>query len=224
MALDLAALKTTLSATIRLVFLLTVPAAVWLAVCSRPVIALLYQHGRFGAHDTVATAGALMSYCVGLPAFAAVGIFTRTFYALGDTRTPVRASFVSVAVNIALNLAFMKPFGHVGLALATSLTSMVNLIQLATSLRRRVGLLEGRRMLRTAVKVAAASIVACGVCAAGLRFVHVPRGFARELVLVGALALVGGLGIYAMMKALRVEEVAVVEDLARSMRRRVLGR
>jgi len=223
-ARDMAALKTTLSATIRLVFLLTVPAAVWLAVCSRPVIALLYQHGRFGAHDTVATAGALMSYCVGLPAFAAVGIFTRTFYALGDTRTPVRASFVSVAVNIALNLAFMKPFGHVGLALATSLTSMVNLIQLATLLRRRVGLLEGRRMLRTVVKVAAASIVACGACAAGLRLVHVPRGFARELVLVGALALVGGLGIYAMMKALRVEEVAVVEDLARSMRRRVLGR
>ena len=83
------------SATIRLVFLLTIPAAVWLAVASRPVIALLYEHGRFGASDTLNTAGALAMYCVGLPAFAAVGVFTRTFYALGNTRTPVRASFVS---------------------------------------------------------------------------------------------------------------------------------
>src|SRR4029079_19025312 len=123
---------------------------------------------RFGVHDTVATAGALMAYCVGLPAFAAVGVFTRTFYALGDTRTPVRASFVSVAINVALNLAFMKPFGHVGLALATSITSMVNLLQLALALRNRVGLLEGRRMLSTLVRVGLASLIACSLCASML--------------------------------------------------------
>ena len=53
-------------------------------------------------------------YCVGLPAFAAVGVMTRTFYALGDTRTPVQASFVSVALNLALNLALMQPLAHLG--------------------------------------------------------------------------------------------------------------
>src|SRR5437867_1404372 len=221
---DMLSLKTTLSATLRLVFLLTVPAAVWLAVCSRPVIALLYQHGRFANRDTIATAGALMAYCVGLPAFAAVGVFTRTFYALADTRTPVRASFVSVVVNIVLNLLFMKPFGHVGLALATSLTSMVNLAQLALALRKRVGLLEGRRMLRTTLRVAAASIVACGACALALWFLHVPRGFMRELVMVAALALIGGAGTYAMMKVLHVEEVAVVDDLVQSLIRKARPR
>jgi len=93
---DIASLKVTLSATLRLVFLLTAPAALWLAVMAVPVITLLYQHGRFGPLDTRQTAGALVMYCVGLPAFAAVGVLTRTFYALGDTRTPVQASFVSV--------------------------------------------------------------------------------------------------------------------------------
>ena len=82
-ASDMAALKSTLSATLRLVLLLTVPAAVWLAVMSRPVIALLYEHGRFGPADTDRTAGALIMYCLGLPAFAGVGVMTRAFYALG---------------------------------------------------------------------------------------------------------------------------------------------
>ena len=92
---DMPALKATLSESVRLVFLLTVPAAVFLAVMARPIIALLFQHGRFHAVDTAATGDALVMYCVGLPAFAAVGIFTRAFYAQGDTRTPVRATFVA---------------------------------------------------------------------------------------------------------------------------------
>jgi len=223
-ARDMTALKTTLSATVRLVFLLTIPAAVWLAVMARPVIALLYEHGRFGPQDTLKTAGALGMYCVGLPAFAAVGIFTRTFYALGDTRTPVRASFVSVAVNIALNLLLMRPLGHFGLALATSVTSIVNLLQLALALRGSVGRLEGRRTIGTVLRVGAASLIGCAPCAVVLAMVRVPGTWTWELATVAVMALVGGASMYVMMKLLRVEEVAVLDDLLRSVGRRVLGR
>ncbi|MGH7743007.1 MAG: murein biosynthesis integral membrane protein MurJ, partial [Candidatus Eiseniibacteriota bacterium] len=111
---DMPALKRTLSATLRLVFLLTLPAALWMAVMSRPIIALLYEHGRFHAGDTAQSAGALIMYCVGLPAFAAVGVMTRTFYALGETRVPVQASFVSVALNLGLNLLFIGPLRGLG--------------------------------------------------------------------------------------------------------------
>ncbi len=129
---DLPQLKSVLSATVRLVFLLTLPAALWLGVLSRPVISLLYEHGRFHWGDTVQTADALVMYCIGLPAFAAVGVLTRTFYALGETRVPVQASFVSVALNLALNLLFIGPLAflglqHRGLALATSVTAIGNL-------------------------------------------------------------------------------------------------
>src|SRR5262249_19905664 len=88
---DRRALVTTASATLRLMFVLTVPSALWLAAMSEPLIALLYEHGHFHAIDTTRTAGALVMYCVGLPAFAAVGVLTRAFYALGDTRTPVQS-------------------------------------------------------------------------------------------------------------------------------------
>jgi putative peptidoglycan lipid II flippase len=227
---DLASLKSTLSATLRLVFLLTAPAALWLGVMAVPVIALLYQHGRFGPLDTTRTAGALVMYCVGLPAFAAVGVLTRTFYALGDTRTPVRASFVSVALNLVLNLLFIGPLrflglGVMGLALATSVTAIANLLQLAWYLRRRVGPLEGRRMLNTLWRVSAAAAFASFLCAAALRLVgpHVPAGWLGDAMEVAGgllLALVSG---YAAMKALKVEELGTVASLAASLRRRLIG-
>jgi putative peptidoglycan lipid II flippase len=225
---DLPSLKSTLSATLRLVFLMTAPAALWLAVMAVPVIALLYQHGRFGPLDTARTAGALVMYCVGLPAFAAVGVLTRTFYALGNTRTPVQASFVSVALNLGLNLLFIGPLrvlglGHMGLALATSVTAVANLIQLAWYLRRRVGPLEGRRLLNTLWRVTASAAFAALLCAIALRLVgpHVPQGWAGDALEVAGglvLALVSG---YGAMKVFRVEELGTVESLVSSLLQRV---
>lgn len=227
---DLPALKNTLSATLRLVFFLTAPAALWLAVMSVPVIALLYEHGRFTPADTAQTAAALVMYCVGLPAFAALTVLTRTFYALGDTRTPVRASFISVALNLGLNLLLIGPLrdlglGHAGLALATSITSIANTTQLALALRRRVGPLGGSRMANTLWRVSAAAAIACGLCVVMLRVLgpRVPAGPVGDAILVVAgFALAVGTG-WAAMRALRVEELAVVEELARSARRRLGG-
>jgi putative peptidoglycan lipid II flippase len=225
---DIASLKSTLSATLRLVFLLTAPAALWLAAMAVPVIALLYQHGRFGSLDTARTAGALVMYCVGLPAVAAIGVLTRTFYALGDTRTPVQASFVSVALNLTLNLLFIGPLsvlglGHTGLALATSITAVANLAQLVWYLRRRVGPLEGRRIWNTLWRVTAAAAFAALLCAVALRLAgpRLPGGWTGDALAVGgglALALASG---YGAMQVLRVEELGTVESLASSLLRRV---
>ncbi|HET7225649.1 MAG TPA: murein biosynthesis integral membrane protein MurJ [Candidatus Eisenbacteria bacterium] len=224
---DMPLLKRTLSATVRLVFMLTVPAAVWLAVMAQPVIAVLFEHGHFHADSTRHTADALVMYCIGLPAFAAVGVFTRTFYALGDTRVPVMASFVSVAVNITLNLLFIGPLkflglGHTGLALATSVTAFGNLFQLGFYLRRRVGLLEGRRILSTLLRVLIASGLIAAACWAlldvlGNRWHH---GFAREGLAVGAgFVIAVGVG-WVAMRVMRVEELHAVHELARGLARR----
>jgi putative peptidoglycan lipid II flippase len=217
---DMTAVKTTLSATLRLVLLLTLPAAVWLAVAAHAVIALLYQHGRFTEPDTAATAGALVMYCVGLPAFAAVGVLTRTFYALGDTRTPVRASFVAVAANLALNLTLMGPLAHWGLALATSLTSIVNLLQLAFGLRRKLGDLDGRRVLSTLARVAASSAIGGAAAAAALLPLAGTSSLSGRVLAVLAAGLAGLVVTVVAMKLLRVSELATVEDLARGLLRR----
>ena len=228
---DMPALKTTLSATVRLVLLLTVPAAFLLAVLSIPICRLLYQHGRFGPMDTVHTAGALMMYCIGLPAFAAVGVMTRAFYALGDTRTPVQASVVSVTLNLGLNLLFVGPLRrlgleHTGLALATSVTSIASLLQLTWYMRRRLGPLEGRRILNTAVRVAASAAIAVLPGLLLLRWVDTRLGggtvaAAIEVAAGAALALAIG---YGAMRALRVEELGTVEALFAAVRRRMIGR
>src|SRR5262245_60572645 len=192
---DLPLVRSTLSESVRLVLLLTVPAALFLAVFARPVIALLFQHGRFMPADTLETGDALLMYCLGLPAFAAVGIFTRAFYALGDTRTPVRATFVAVGVNLALNLMFIGPLlgwglAHRGLALATSVTSFVNLLQLAWRLRSRIGGVDGRRMLRSFVRITLAAAVPALLAAWAMTLLPHPG----ELGVAARLALVAGGG------------------------------
>jgi len=227
---DVPELRSTLSESVRLVFLLTVPAALLLAVMARPVVALLFQHGRFHAVDTVATAGALVMYCVGLPAFAAVGIFARAFYALGDTRTPVRSTFVAVGVNLALNLLFVGPLvglglAHRGLALATSVTSFVNLLQLSWRLRQRIGRIEGGRMLRSLGRILLASAAVGALLALALARLGdlTTRGITVRLAAVAGGGVISLLLLGLTLRLLRVEELALVGELWRSIRARMRG-
>jgi len=217
---DMPALKTTLSATLRLVFALTLPASLWLAVMARPLVGLLYEHGRFGAADTAQTAGALVMYCVGLPAFAATGVLTRAFYALGDTAPAVRASFGAVAVNLALNLLFVGPLRflgmeHRGLALATSVAALANSIQLAWYLRRRIGPIEGRRITAGAARALAASVVALLPSAAALLWLGEGwrGGWMREGLFVGSSLLISIAAGWGAMKLFRVEELPAIAEL-----------
>ena len=224
---DMPALKQTLSAAVRLVLLLTVPAAVFLAVLAQPIIALLFEHGRFHADATAQSAGALVMYCVGLPFFASIGILTRTFYALGDTRTPMQASLVSVLINVALNLLLVGPLrglglAHRGLALAASAAAAANLLQLALYLRARIGGFEARRIAGTLVRVLLPSLAMGAVLWLGLHAAagRWHQGHVRVMATVLAGCVAGaGLG-YAGLKLARVEELAVVEDLGRSLTRR----
>src|SRR5205814_10412903 len=92
------------------------------------------------------------------------------FYALGDTRTPVRATFVAVAVNLVLNLLFVGPLAvlglaHRGLALATSATALMNLGQLSIRLRTRLGGIDGRRMTSSLARILVASLATAGLLA-----------------------------------------------------------
>lgn len=217
---DMPALKITLSSTLRLVFALTVPASLWLAVMARPVIGLLYEHGRFHASDTVQTAGALMMYCVGLPAFAATGVLTRAFYALGNASAAVRASFGAVAVNLALNLLFIGPLrslglDHRGLALATSLASVANMAQLTYALRKRIGLIDGRRIAGAALRVLAAGTLAVLPSAVALWLTGDAwrAGWLREGLVVGSSLLVTVAALVGAMKLLRVEELPAIAEL-----------
>ncbi|HXJ84265.1 MAG TPA: murein biosynthesis integral membrane protein MurJ [Candidatus Methylomirabilis sp.] len=139
---DHVALRATVGFSLRIGAFVSVPAAVGLIALAGPIVRLLFQRGEFGAADSLFTAQALVGYAIGLPAFTAVRIAAQTFYALGDVRTPVYVGFVAVAANIVFAVTLMWPLHHVGLALASSLSSYVNLVALCVILHRRFGLLS----------------------------------------------------------------------------------
>ncbi|MGH7009288.1 MAG: murein biosynthesis integral membrane protein MurJ, partial [Caulobacteraceae bacterium] len=143
---DLPAFGATAKDSLRLAWFLALPAAVGLAVLARPIISLIYEHGRFNAHDTAMTALALQAYTVGLAAYAAIRVLVPCFYALHLPKIPLRISLIAIGVNLVLNLAnfevlhLSQGLSAAGLALATSLVAIVSFSQLIVSLSRRVPL------------------------------------------------------------------------------------
>ncbi len=117
--------------------LLSVPAAVALIVLAEPVINILFQHGRFGLQETIKTAQAVIAYSVGLPAYVIVKALAPNFFARGDTRTPVKYSIIVLLANLCFSVILMHPFGHVGIASATTIAAFVSLWQYYRGLRKR---------------------------------------------------------------------------------------
>jgi putative peptidoglycan lipid II flippase len=144
---------------LQIVFLAMVPAAVGMIALADPIITLLFQTGAFTGADVEATRLALFGFAAGIWAYATVKVVIQAFYAHQDTTTPLRTGAAAVVVNIALSLALMVPLRHAGLALATSLAAIFQFGLLLYLLRRRIGLLGGRRLIATAGRAVAASAV-----------------------------------------------------------------
>jgi len=154
---DREAVKETFSFALRLTFFVILPAMAGLIVLRRPILNLLFQRGAFSAFSTEMTAQALFYYALGLVAFAGVRIIVPVFYSLQDTRTPVKAAILALVANALLGVGLMGPLKHGGLALATSLSAGANFAVLCILLRRRIGPLGARRILRSFAKNLAAS-------------------------------------------------------------------
>ena len=214
----------TVKSSLRLALFLSIPAAVGLIVLANPIIALIYQHGRFTAHDTAMTALALQAYAIGLAGYAAIRLLTPCFYALDLPRTPMRITMIAIGVNLVLNFLNMQVFhlGHAGLALATSVVCLVNVGQLAFALSRRVHFGGMGDWAGYLARVLLASLL-CGAAAFGLwwvvdAYVHgfVLRALGLFAAIGGAVAVYAGAGF-----ALRVGET---HEAVAMFRRRLLRR
>jgi len=121
---------------LRLTLLLAVPAAVALAVIALPLIATLFHYGRFTGEDAWMTRQALVAYSVGLVGMILVKILAPGFYARQNVVTPVKIGVLTLLATQAMNLAFIGPLKHAGLALAISLGACLNAGLLYRYLRR----------------------------------------------------------------------------------------
>ena len=117
--------RETLSLGLRLVFFIMFPAMAGLITLRVPIVNLLLEHGQFDRLSTQGVAAALLFYAVGLWAFAGVRLVSQAFYALQDTKTPVKIAVVALVTNMLLSYAFISwtKLEHGGLALANSLAA-----------------------------------------------------------------------------------------------------
>jgi putative peptidoglycan lipid II flippase len=173
---DFEALKDTFSQALKLVSFISIPAMMGLIVLREPIVALLFQRGEFDALATQLTAQALLYYSLGLGAFSAVRIVAATFFAMQDTRTPLKMAGLSILANIILAVVLMKPLAHGGLALATSLASILNLGLLVRALRIKLGALGWRSIARSFGRTLVSSLaMGVAVWVAGLAILPGPN-------------------------------------------------
>lgn len=190
-------LREDFSFALRLLFFITVPAMIGLIALREPVVNILFQRGMFDYGATVGTADALLFYATGIWAIVGVRIVTATFYSLNDTKTPVKVAAVAVVINIIMSLLLMNPLKHSGLAFANAIASSVNFILLFYFLRRRLGRIDAKRILKSFMKICLASTI-MGVL--GWRVLHGEMWMASGRVAEKALYLSGTIvvciGIY----------------------------
>ena len=130
-----------------------------LIILAEPIIKVFFEGGAFDYISTVMTAKALVCYSFGLWAFAGIRVVVSAFYALQDTKTPVRIAVVAMVCNLFLSLVLMGPLAHRGLALALSISSTIQFILLSYCLKRRSIVWAIRPVLSSILKSLFISII-----------------------------------------------------------------
>lgn len=220
---DMDALKESLSFGLKLTLFITIPAMAGLLICSTPIFSLIFMGGAFDYAKAQQCAVALFYYSLGLSLVALVRVLVPAFYALKDTRTPVLTAFIAFVLNLCFSLVLMGPLKHGGLALASTLSALGNMVLLLYFLRKKIGPFGGRGILIAGGKAVVASIPMSFAVYWSMRLADWSQQ-GHKLVKGGVLggAVGGGVVIYLVFAhLLRCEEAHEALTL---FRRRVLKR
>lgn len=191
------------------VMLLTTPAAVGLIVLRVPIVRLLFEGGAFTAADTLNTASALLYYAGGIVAYSLILVLLRVFFAFRDVKTPVLAGFLGIATNVAVSFLTIKALGHNGLALATSLGSIVNMLVFFALLKKHLPTMTFGPLLISLLKISIASLL-MGVAVYGVSLLFAGSG---DLLRVLFGMVVGVIVYMALVLLLRMREGIWVKEM-----------
>jgi len=195
-ARDTPEIKKTLGFSLRLTSFVTFPAAAGLVVLSRPIIRVLFERGMFNRESTTMSGACLLFFAMGLPFVSGVKMVAPAFFSLKDTRSPVIVGVFVMALNVCLSFALMGKLRVGGLALALSLSQVVNFAALFIWLEKKIGIMARKAIAATAVKTLAASALMAGALLALRPVIDVPAApFSRQAAGL-AVAIVLGIAIY----------------------------
>ena len=216
---DVAAVKSTLSDSLKMVLFLTVPTSALIAGLAIPATRAIYQRGHFTAADTLATAAALVLYVLGIPFMSALRNVAAVFYAYKDAKTPMYASFASIGLNLVLNISLMWVVGYLAFPLSTSLAAILNVAILYALLPRKIGAMEFGPLAAYAARLAVVSAAGGGAAWLLNRLIAGELGvsFAGTVASLAVSGLVGCAVFYALSLALGLTETR--DYLRRFLRR-----
>ncbi|WP_195335640.1 murein biosynthesis integral membrane protein MurJ [Paraclostridium bifermentans] len=208
--------------SVNCVNLLVVPASVGAMVLATPVVRILFERGAFNDRSTVLTATALVFYSVGMIGFGLRDILDKVFYSLKDTRVPMTNGIIAVVLNIVLNIILVKFMGHGGLAFATSLSSLICIVLLFRSLKKKIGYYGQDKIRATFIKTVIASLVMGVVTYFVYKFLFgiLGLGFIQEAISLGVSIAIGGAIYLALIIVFKVEEVNMAIDMIKKKLKR----
>jgi len=196
---DYRELKKTIAFSLRLILFVTIPAMVALIVLRVPIMSVLFQRGKFDTASTLLTAQALLYYTVGLWAFSCIRVIVSAFYALQDTKTPVKIAVAALFINVIISIALMFPMKHAGLALATSIASAVNVVILVVILKKKVGVFLEKTFWTSIFKtVLASGVMGLSICVVNCLLGWNSEGAFGERLLFLIVAVIVGLTVFAL--------------------------
>jgi putative peptidoglycan lipid II flippase len=184
-------------------------------ILAKPAIVFIYERGAFGTSATSMTYTAFIFYSIGLLAMGLNGLMVKAFYSLQDTKRPMVIGFISVGINITLNLILVQFMEHNGLALATSITASVMVIPLSILLRKKIGPFK----LLNSTKLFLKSSLSALVMGLATYFIYdfvgpvIGIGFIKEFISIAITVFLGALIYFAFMKLIRVKELKYIENL-----------
>ena len=221
--------RKTLSHSLGMVFLMTVPSSVGLVVLGKSIVGAIYQGGKFQLYDTQQTAVALSCYAIGLTGYAALKVLTPAFYAIGDARMPMYVSLASILINylVASTMVHLTGWGHAGLALSTSAVALFGFLALFLVLRKRAGGIYGRSLALQLLRIVIASAALAAVILVSSSMMEKHMGVS-QLARLADLAVSIPLGLlvyYVGCRILGVSEIDMaIRAFAAPIRRRAFGK
>lgn len=202
-------LKEVMGCGVNTILLITIPSSVGLMVLSKPLVRLAFERGAFDFVATYMTAGALFFYSLGLVGMALKTLSNKVYFSLQDTKTPMIIGVITVLINIVLNFILVRYMAHTGLALATSLSATMASVFSLYGLRKKIGPLGTKKLMKCGLKSLTASLI-MGAIAYVLHSLLAGNLGAGTIGSVMALVLTVGSSVmiyFLLLYLLRVEEI-----------------
>ena len=213
--------KNMLSKSISFLNIVLIPSTAALIILSRPIIMLLFEHGKFDATATTLTSGTLIFYSLGILFYGYRDVLNKAFYSVHDTKTPMINAVLSLALTITLNFILIKPMQANGLALASSVSAVFTTILLFFSLRKKIGAFGLKGIFISLLKSAAATAIFSAVLYFGYDILNknFPKAhvFYMQFLILAIIGIVGIVLYFFTLKLLKSAELEWGINMFKSM-------